>query len=68
MTADDRVSKARAEMLAILMEQEKIQAEYERMAREERLRFYRPLPKQAEAHLCGKRSVWVMGGNRSGKP
>ena len=61
------IAKVRAELFALQAEGMEILKQKERLMQEERLRFFRPLPKQVEAHLCGKRSVWVFGGNRSGK-
>ena len=64
---EEEIAKVRAEWFALQTERMEILKQKERLMQEERLRFFRPLPKQVEAHLCGKRSVWVFGGNRSGK-
>lgn len=55
------------EYLASVREMEALVAEKERKMREEGLYFYRPLPKQSQAHLSNKRSIWIFGGNRSSK-
>ena len=44
-----------------------ITAELERRRDEEKLRFYRPTPKQKEFHLTQKRIAFFLGGNRTGK-
>lgn len=44
-----------------------IAEELERRHKEEKLRFYKPHPKQLEFHQCLKRNRWLFGGNRTGK-
>lgn len=63
----EEIAAVRAEMMSIKLARQRVQEVKEQLAREERLRFFKPLPKQTEVHLCGKRSVWLFGGNRSSK-
>ena len=63
----EEIDRAREALFAIQAEKVEILKQMERVMRDEPLRMFRPLPKQAEVHLCGKRSVWVFGGNRAGK-
>lgn len=41
--------------------------ELARRQREEKLRLYRPHPKQRLFHQCDKHNRWALGGNRTGK-
>lgn len=53
----------------LLMKLEALKAEETRRRTEERIRYYRPHPKQAAFHAAGSKNRlrWVCGGNRSGK-
>lgn len=41
--------------------------EMEERKRVNKLKYYRPHPKQLAFHRCDKRNRWVLGGNRTGK-
>ena len=51
----------------LLREAERLTGEYSRRRREDKLKYYRPHPRQELFHRCDKRNKWLLGGNRTGK-
>jgi phage terminase large subunit-like protein len=64
---DDLKSMSRAEKIELIHQAGLLAEELQRRHVEEKLRFYRPHPKQEEFHRCLKRNRWLFGGNRTGK-
>lgn len=57
----------RAELADLAYQASLLVRELERRHTEDKLKYYKPHPKQVEFHKCEKRNRWVFGGNRTGK-
>lgn len=50
-----------------LYEAQMLMDELQRRHKEDKLKYYKPHPKQETFHRCCKRNRWALGGNRTGK-
>ena len=63
----ERAKGGRGARERLLREAERLLEEAGRRRREDKLKYYRPHPRQELFHRCAKRNKWLLGGNRTGK-
>jgi phage terminase large subunit-like protein len=56
-----------ADAKQLLLEAQTLITELERRYKVDKLKYYKPHPKQEMFHRCKKRNRWALGGNRTGK-